>query len=137
MKYHEIVFEDVLYLFDIDINLLSGLKHYKSRGYFEKNRLCTLQRGIITRLNIIKTGFFILLKDHKSSSAFANFCYSFHRDDFYILILVKPLKAKHNKPNALEKITPKSGLYRPKDCQWFKVSKGVDIGNNGFKDASF
>ncbi len=40
LKYREVVFEDVLYLFDIDVNLFNGLKYYKSRGYFEKNRLC-------------------------------------------------------------------------------------------------
>ncbi len=39
LKYCEIVFEDVLYLPDIDVNLFSGLKHYKSGGYLEKNRL--------------------------------------------------------------------------------------------------
>ena len=39
LKYREVVFEDVLYLFDIDVNLFNGLKYYKSRGYFEKNRL--------------------------------------------------------------------------------------------------
>ncbi len=40
LKYHEIVFKDVLYLLDIDINLFNGLKHYKLKDYFEKNRLC-------------------------------------------------------------------------------------------------
>jgi len=40
LKYCEVVFEDVLYFLDIDVNLFSGLKHYKSGGYLEKNRLC-------------------------------------------------------------------------------------------------
>ncbi len=40
LKYCEVIFEDVLYLPDIDVNLFNGLKHYKSRGYLEKNRLC-------------------------------------------------------------------------------------------------
>ncbi len=40
LKYHEVVFKDVLYLFDIDVNLFSGLKYYKLGGYLEKNRLC-------------------------------------------------------------------------------------------------
>src|SRR6266566_7867282 len=39
LKYREEVFENVLYLLDININLFNGLKHYKSRGYLEKNRL--------------------------------------------------------------------------------------------------
>ncbi len=39
LKYREIVFEDALDLLDIDVNLFSGLKHYKSGGYLEKNRL--------------------------------------------------------------------------------------------------
>src|SRR6266566_4266004 len=40
-KYREIMFEDALYLFDIDVNLFSSLKYYKSKGYLQKNRLCT------------------------------------------------------------------------------------------------
>jgi len=41
LKYREIVFEDALYLLNIDINLFNGLKHYKLKGYLEKNRLYT------------------------------------------------------------------------------------------------
>ena len=41
LKYCKIVFEDVLYLLDINVNLFSGLKHYKSGDYLEKNRLYT------------------------------------------------------------------------------------------------
>src|SRR6266699_3487457 len=128
LKYYEIVFEDVLYLFDIDVNLFSGLKHYKSGGYLEKNRLYTFQKGIITRLNIVKTGFFILLKDHKNNSAFVNFYYNSHKNDLYILIPAKPLKAGPNNPNALEGIIPKLNLYRPKDRQRSEVSEGINTG---------
>jgi len=32
-KYCEVVFEDVLYFFDIDVNLFNDLKHYKSGDY--------------------------------------------------------------------------------------------------------
>jgi len=79
-------------------------------------------------------GFFIFLKNHKSSSAFANFCYSSYKDNFYIPIPAKSLKVGPNKLNALKKITPKSSLYKSKDRQRSKVSEGVDTGNNGFKD---
>ncbi len=41
LKYCEVVFEDVLYLPDINVNLFNGLKHYKSGGYLEKNKLYT------------------------------------------------------------------------------------------------
>jgi len=41
LKFCKVMFEDVLYLLDIDVNLFSGLKHYKAGGYLEKNRLCT------------------------------------------------------------------------------------------------
>ena len=87
-------------------------------------------------MNIAKTGFFILLKGPKSSGAFANFCYGFHRDDFYIPIPTRPLKVGPNKPNVSEKITPKPGLHRPKDRHRSMVSEGITIGNNGFKDLS-
>ncbi len=39
LKYYEVMFEDALYFLDINVNLFSGLKHYKSKGYLEKNRL--------------------------------------------------------------------------------------------------
>ena len=42
LKYHGIMFEDILYLLNIDVNLFNGLKHYKSKGYFKKNRLYIL-----------------------------------------------------------------------------------------------
>ena len=87
-------------------------------------------------MNIVKTGFFIFLKGYKSNSVFINFCYSFHKDDFYIFIPAKSLKVGSNKFNVLKRITPKLGLYRPKDCQRSKVLKKVDIGNNGFRDLS-
>ncbi len=136
MKYREIIFEDALYLPDIDVNLFNGLKYYKSRGYLEKNRLYIFQRRIITRLNIVKTGFFIPLKGYKSRSAFINFCFSFYRDDSYISIPARPLKAGPIKPNALERGTPKPGLHRPKDRQRSEILEGINIGNNSFKDSS-
>ena len=134
LKYCKVMFEDTLYLPNIDVNLFSGLKYYKSGGYLEKNRLYTPQRGIIARLNIIKTGFFILLKSYKSNNAFTNFCYSFHKDDFFIPIPSRPLKAGSNKSNALEGVTSKPGPHRPKDRHRSKVSKGVNTGDNNFKD---
>ena len=79
-------------------------------------------------------GFFILLKSYKSRSAFANFCFSFYKDDFYIFVLVRPLKAGPIRLNALKKETPKPGLYKPIDRQQSKVSEGVNIGDNNFKD---
>src|SRR6266566_9069891 len=101
------MFEDTLYLSNIDVNLFSGLKYYKVEGYFEKNKLCTPQRRTIAILNIVKTDFFVLLKGQKSRSAFANFCYSSHKDDFYIPIPARPLKAGPTRPNASEGVTPK------------------------------
>ncbi len=134
LKYCEIVFKNVLYLLNIDVNLFNGLKHYKSGGYLKKNRLYISQRGIITKLNIVKIGFFILLKSYKNCNAFANFCFNFYKDDFYILIPIRPLKVGPIKPNVLKRRTPKPNLYRSKDRQQSKVSKEVNIRDNGFKD---
>ena len=89
------------------------------------------------RLNIVKTNFFIFLKGYKSSSTFINFCYSSHKNDFYIPILTKPLKIGPNKSNVLEGVTSKSSLYRSKDRQQFEILKRINTGNNGFKDLSF
>ncbi len=85
-------------------------------------------------MNIVKTGFFILLKDYKSNNAFINFCYDFYKDNFFIFILTRPLKVGLTRLNALRKITLKLGLYKPKDRQRSEVLEGIDIGNNGFKD---
>ncbi len=133
-KYYKIVFEDVLYLFNIDVNLFNSLKHYKSGGYFQKNRLYTSQEKIITKLNIAKIGFFIPLKRPKNNGAFANFYYGSYKDDFYILIPARPLKIGSNKPNASKRVTPKPGPHRLKDRHRSVVSKRVTTGNNSFKD---
>ncbi|SRR6266566_912449 len=88
------------------------------------------------KLNIIKTDFFIFLTGYKNNNVFINFCYNSYKDDFYILIPAKPLKVKLNKLNALERGTPKLILHKLKDRRRFKVLKGINIGNNGFKNPS-
>ena len=87
-------------------------------------------------MNIVKTGFFIPLKGYKSRSAFANFCFNSHKDDFYIPVPTRPLKTRPTRLNASEGGTPKPGLHRPKDRQRFEVSKGIITGKDGFKDLS-
>ncbi len=74
------------------------------------------------------------MKGYKSSSVFINFCYRSYKDDFYILILAKPLKVELNKFNILKGVILKLSLYKLKDCQWSEVLERVDIRNNGFKD---
>jgi len=76
------------------------------------------------------------LKDYKSYNAFINFYFNFYKDDFYIFISIRPLKVRFIKFNVLKKRTSKLGLHRLKDYQRFKVSKGINIGNNGFKDSN-
>ena len=88
-------------------------------------------------MNIVKTDFFISLKGYKSSSVFANFCYSSYRDDFYILIPTRPLKVGSTRPNASKKRTPKPSLHKLKDRQQSKVSEGINIRDNNFKDPNF
>jgi len=87
-------------------------------------------------LNIVKTGFFISLKGYKSRSAFINFCFNSYKDDFYILVPARSLKAGPIKPNVLKRGTSKLGLHKPKDRQRSKVSEGVKTGDNGFKEPS-
>ncbi len=88
-------------------------------------------------MNIIKTGFFIPLKGYKSRSIFANFCFSFYKDDFYIPIPTRPLKAGPIRPNASKRRTPKLSLHRPKDRQQSEILKKVNTKDNGFKNLSF
>ncbi len=87
-------------------------------------------------MNIVKTVFFIPLNNYKSRSAFTNFCFSSHKDDFYILIPARPLKTGPIRPNASKKGTPKPDLYKSKDRQRSKVLKKINIKDNGFKDLS-
>ncbi len=87
-------------------------------------------------MNIVKTDFFIFLKGYKNRNIFINFYFSFYKDDFYILIPARPLKAGPTKPNASKKRTPKPGLHKLKDRQRSEVLKRVNIGDNGFKDPS-
>ncbi len=87
-------------------------------------------------MNIFKTGFFILLKGYKNSNTFTNFYYNSYKDDFYIFISTKPLKAGFNKPNVLKGVIPKLNPHRLKDRQQSKVLKKINTGNNGFKDPS-
>ncbi len=87
-------------------------------------------------MNIVKTGFFVSLKGQKSRSTFANFYYNSYRDDFYISIPARPLKAGPTRFNASEEVIPKLGLHRPKDRQRSEVSEEVTIGKDGFKDPS-
>ncbi len=88
-------------------------------------------------LNVVKTGFFVFLKGQKSYSAFANFCYSFYKDDFYIFISARPLKVGLIRFNVLKKVIPKPGFHRSKDRQRSEVLEGVTIRKDGFKDLSF
>jgi len=76
------------------------------------------------------------LKGYKSRSIFINFCFSFYRDDFYIFILVKPLKIGPIRFSVLKGGTLKLGFYRFKDRQRSKVLERVNIGDNGFKNLS-
>ncbi len=103
-KYYKVVFEDALYLLNIDVNLFNGLKHYKFGSYLQKNRLYIFQERIIMKLNIVKTGFFIPLKKLKSNDVFTNFCYGSHKHNFYISIPARPLKAGSNKFNETLKL---------------------------------
>ena len=47
------------------------------------------------------------------------------------------MKVRPIRFNALKKGTSKPGLHKPKDRHRSKVSKEVNIGDNGFKDLSF
>ena len=87
-------------------------------------------------MNIVKTGFFILLKNYKSRSTFINFYFSSYKNDFYIFISVRPLKVGFIRLNVLKRETSKSNLHKPKDYQRSEVSKRVNIKNNGFKDSN-
>jgi len=88
------------------------------------------------KLNIVKTGFFILPKGYKNCSVFINFCFSFYKDDFYIFILIRSLKVGLIRFNVLKKGISKLNFYKFINYQQSEVLKRVNIGDNSFKDSN-
>jgi hypothetical protein len=61
-KYQTLTLRNALYFPFIDVNLFSGIKHYKAGGYLEKETLKSAKGTTIGLLNFQKSGFFLQLE---------------------------------------------------------------------------
>ncbi|KAK2072711.1 hypothetical protein P8C59_007048 [Phyllachora maydis] len=73
--YTKLVLDNVLYLPNIDINIISRVKHYDSGGCLIKETLYGGNRRYIAILNFKKSGFFLNVKGSSKPILHANFAF--------------------------------------------------------------
>ncbi|KAK2068584.1 hypothetical protein P8C59_003216 [Phyllachora maydis] len=75
--YTKLVLDNVLYLPNIDINIVSGVRHYDSGGCLIKETLYRGDRCYIAILDFKKSGFFLNVKGSSKPILHANFAFPF------------------------------------------------------------
>ncbi|KAK2068605.1 hypothetical protein P8C59_003237 [Phyllachora maydis] len=75
--YTKLVLDNVLYLPNIDINIVSGVRHYNSGGCLIKETLYGGNRCCIAILDFKKSGFFLNVKGSSKPILYANFAFPF------------------------------------------------------------
>ncbi|KAK2074001.1 hypothetical protein P8C59_008238 [Phyllachora maydis] len=73
--YTKLVLDNVLYLPNIDINIISGVRHYDSGGCLIKETLYGGDRRCIAILDFKKSGFFLNVKGSSKPILHANFAF--------------------------------------------------------------
>ncbi|KAK2066938.1 hypothetical protein P8C59_000716 [Phyllachora maydis] len=73
--YTKLVLDNVLYLPNIDINIISGVRHYDSGGCLIKETLYGGDRRCIAVLDFKKSGFFLNSKGSSKPILYANFAF--------------------------------------------------------------
>ncbi|KAK2068861.1 hypothetical protein P8C59_003477 [Phyllachora maydis] len=73
--YTKLVLDNVLYLPNIDINIISGVRHYNSGGCLIKETLYRGDRRCIAVLDFKKSGFFLNVKGSSKPILHANFAF--------------------------------------------------------------
>ncbi|KAK2068661.1 hypothetical protein P8C59_003291 [Phyllachora maydis] len=73
--YTKLVLDNVLYLPNIDINIISGVRHYDSGGCLIKETLYRGDRRCIAVLDFKKSGFFLNVKGSSKPILHANFAF--------------------------------------------------------------
>ncbi|KAK2067491.1 hypothetical protein P8C59_001229 [Phyllachora maydis] len=73
--YTKLVLDNVLYLPNIDINIISGVRHYNSGGCLIKETLYGGDRRCIAILDFKKSGFFLDVKGSSKPILHANFAF--------------------------------------------------------------
>ena len=67
--YNEIKLLDALYCLNFDVNLISGLRHYKAGGSLVYRYLKDSKKNTIALLNLDKTGFFLPLEGYPTPTS--------------------------------------------------------------------
>ncbi|KAK2070416.1 hypothetical protein P8C59_004906 [Phyllachora maydis] len=91
--YTKLVLDNVLYLPNININIVSRVRHYNSGGYLIKETLYGGDRRYIAVLDFKKSGFFLDVKGSSKPILHANFAFSLGLSSY----TTKSIEPQHNK----------------------------------------
>ncbi|KAK2068844.1 hypothetical protein P8C59_003460 [Phyllachora maydis] len=92
--YTKLVLDNVLYLPNIDINIISGVRHYDSGGYLIKETLYGDDRRCIAVLDFKKSGFFLNVKGSSKPILHANFAFPLGLTSYNTTKSIEPQRNK-------------------------------------------
>ncbi|KAK2066360.1 hypothetical protein P8C59_000189 [Phyllachora maydis] len=92
--YTKLVLDNVLYLPNIDINIVSGVRHYDSGGCLIKETLYGGDRRYIAVLDFKKSGFFLNVKGSSKPILHANFAFPLGLTSYNTTKSIEPQRNK-------------------------------------------
>ncbi|KAK2070499.1 hypothetical protein P8C59_004986 [Phyllachora maydis] len=92
--YTKLVLDNVLYLPNIDINIISGVRHYDSGGCLIKETLYRGNRRCIAVLDFKKSGFFLNVKGSSKPILHANFAFPLGLTSYNTTKSIEPQRNK-------------------------------------------
>ncbi|KAK2074910.1 hypothetical protein P8C59_009080 [Phyllachora maydis] len=92
--YTKLVLDNVLYLPNIDINIVSGVRHYDSGGCLIKETLYGGNRRCIAVLDFKKSGFFLNVKGSSKPILHANFAFPLGLTSYNTTRSIEPQRNK-------------------------------------------
>ncbi|KAK2069333.1 hypothetical protein P8C59_003924 [Phyllachora maydis] len=92
--YTKLVLDNVLYLPNIDINIISGVRHYDSGGCLIKETLYGGDRRYIAILDFKKSGFFLDVKGSSKPILHANFAFPLGLTSYNTTKSIEPQRNK-------------------------------------------
>ncbi|KAK2067472.1 hypothetical protein P8C59_001210 [Phyllachora maydis] len=92
--YTKLVLDNVLYLPNIDINIISGVRHYDSGGCLIKETLYGGDRRCIAVLDFKKSGFFLDVKGSSKPILHANFAFPLGLTSYNTAKSIEPQRNK-------------------------------------------
>ncbi|KAK2070348.1 hypothetical protein P8C59_004849 [Phyllachora maydis] len=92
--YTKLVLDNVLYLPNIDINIVSGVRHYNSGGCLIKETLYGGDRRYIAVLDFKKSGFFLDVKGSSKPILHANFAFPLGLTSYNTTKSIEPQRNK-------------------------------------------